>query len=179
MIKLNVKTRRFLFTAVILLVAYGVQWWTERQGGTATQDNQQRSPTTRTDGRRLPAEAPTGPRGTISARPSDVDRVIEAFQKKRSGLMVEVDATVVHILKDDNVGDRHQRFLVEMSRGPTLKIAHNIDLAKRVPLSKGDRLRIKGQYEYNDKGGVIHWTHHDPRGRHEGGWIDHEGKRYE
>ena len=179
MIKLNVQTRRLLFTAVILLVAYGVQWWTERQGGAATKDTHKRPPETRDDGTRLPAEATPGPRGTISARPNDVDRVIDGFRKKRSGFMVEVEATVVHVLPDDNEGDRHQRFLVEMSRGPTLKIAHNIDLAKRVPLRKGDRIRIKGQYEYNDKGGVIHWTHHDPRGRHEGGWIDHDGRRYE
>jgi hypothetical protein len=177
--KINVRTRRFLVTAVILLVAYGVQWWTERQGGATTTQEHQRPPARRTSQDQLPAEAPSGPRGTVSARPDDVDRVIAAFEKKRSGIMVEVSAKIVHILPDDNEGDRHQRFLVEMSRGPTLKIAHNIDLAKRIPARKGDRIRVKGQYEYNDKGGVIHWTHHDPRGRHEGGWIDHDGRRYE
>lgn len=179
MIKINRRTRRVLFTAVILLVAYGVQWWNERQGGTGTKDTQQRPPARRGNQDSLPAEAPSGPRGSISARPNDVARVIEAFEKKRSGLMVEVAVTIVHILDDDNEGDRHQRFLVKMSSGPTLKIAHNIDLAKRVPARKGDRLRVKGQYEYNDKGGAIHWTHHDPSGRHEGGWIDHDGRRYE
>ncbi len=177
--KINVRTRRFLFTAVILLVAYGIQWWTERQGGAATKDTQQRPPARRGNQDPLPAEASSGPRGTISSRPDDVARVISAFEQKRSGVMVEVAVTIVHILPDDNEGDRHQRFLVKMSRGPTLKIAHNIDLAKRVPAREGDRLRIKGQYEYNDKGGVIHWTHRDPRGRHAGGWIDHDGRRYE
>ncbi|MGI9283919.1 MAG: DUF3465 domain-containing protein [Pseudomonadales bacterium] len=74
-------------------------------------------------------------------------------------------------LEDDNYGDRHQRFLVERAGLPSLLVAHNIDLAPRAPLSHGMTIYIKGRYEWNEKGGVIHWTHHDPQRREPGGWL--------
>ena len=96
-----------------------------------------------------------------------------------SGVMIDATGTVSKVLSDDNEGSRHQRFILELPSGHTVLVAHNIDLAERVPLASGDRVSIHGQYEWNDRGGVLHWTHHDPAGRHEGGWIEHSGQRYE
>jgi hypothetical protein len=97
--------------------------------------------------------------------------------------MVEFQARIVRILPDDNDGSRHQRFLLAIDYTPSntdsVLIAHNIDLAPRVPVEEGDLVRVYGQYEFNDKGGVVHWTHHDPKNWREGGWIEHHGIRYE
>jgi hypothetical protein len=106
-------------------------------------------------------------------------RIEQAVARQESGFMVTVDAEVKKTLPDDNDGSRHQRFLIELSSGRTLLVAHNIDLARRIPLGRGDAVRVRGQYEWNEKGGVLHWTHHDPAKRHEGGWIEFEGQRTE
>jgi hypothetical protein len=38
---------------------------------------------------------------------------------------------------------------------------------------------FSGEYVWNDKGGMIHWTHRDPRKRHRPGWIRHNGVLYQ
>ncbi len=94
--------------------------------------------------------------------------------------MVDGSGKVVRLLKDDNKGSRHQKFLVEIEGGQTLLFAHNIDLALRInSLKVGDMITYRGEYEYNEKGGVVHWTHLDPRNEHEAGWIKHNGITYQ
>ena len=91
-----------------------------------------------------------------------------------------MSGAVERVLADDNDGSRHQRFIVRLASGQTLLIAHNIDVAPRVAgLARGDTVSFSGIYEPNNKGGVVHWTHHDPSGRHPAGWIEHKGHRYQ
>jgi hypothetical protein len=106
-------------------------------------------------------------------------RIESLIRERRSGVMVDTMGVVVKKLRDDHEGSRHQRFLFELPSGNTLLVAHNIDLAPRVPLEEGDEVRVFGQYEWNEKGGVMHWTHHDPAGRHEEGFVEHRGRRYQ
>ena len=103
-----------------------------------------------------------------------------AYRSRTSDIQLTGSGTVVRVLPDDTRGSRHQRFIVRLDSGQSLLIAHNIDLAPRVPsLKKGDRVRFSGEYEWNKKGGTMHWTHHDPRGVHEAGWIEHNGQKYQ
>lgn len=106
--------------------------------------------------------------------------VAQPAEQWRSGQQVRGQGEVIRTLSDDNDGSRHQRFILRLSSGRTLLIAHNIDLAPRISsLRAGDTVAFYGQYEWNDKGGVIHWTHHDPQGRHAAGWLEHKGRRYQ
>lgn len=103
-----------------------------------------------------------------------------AFKNRQSDLQVQGEGVVTRILPDDNDGSRHQRFILRLGTGQTLLIAHNIDLAPRVSgLDSGDAVAFYGEYEWNSKGGVIHWTHHDPDNRHVGGWLKHRGRTYQ
>ena len=101
-------------------------------------------------------------------------------QVPQSGAQMGGEGVVVRVLFDDNVGSRHQRFILRLASGQTLLIAHNIDIASRIEtLSSGDRVEFHGQYEANPEGGVIHWTHHDPGGNHVSGWLKHNGMVYQ
>lgn len=107
------------------------------------------------------------------------DSISSAFASGTSNIQVEGEGTVVRVLPDDLDGARHQRFIVQLESGQTVLIAHNIDLAPRINgLEVGDGVNFNGEYVWNAKGGVIHWTHHDPQGRHVAGWVKHNGKTY-
>ncbi len=105
--------------------------------------------------------------------------MIRAPGKREDGDWVEVSGRVHRLLADDDDdGEAHQRFVIHAAGGQTLLVAHNLELAGRVPLGLADRVRVRGLYVYNDSGGVVHFTHRDPHGREAGGWVEFRGKRY-
>ena len=112
---------------------------------------------------------------------NESDQLLEdAFKNRQSNLQVEGSGVVVRILPDDLQGSRHQRFIIRLSSGQTILISHNIDLAHRIDsLRLGDTVEFFGEYEWNSKGGLVHWTHHDPEGQHEDGWLKHNGFTYQ
>lgn len=101
------------------------------------------------------------------------------YDKNDSGEWVEAAGLVCRLLRDDPDGSRHQRFVLDLRNGQTVLIAHNLDLATRVPVGLGDRIRFRGMYEWNDLGGLVHWTHHDPQGVESGGFIRYRARLYD
>ena len=124
-----------------------------------------------------PVQAPT-PTGTTTG--STDAQLALLYQQQATNVQAGGSGTVSRILADDDDGDRHQRFILELDSGQTLLVAHNIDIAPRLDgLQVGDRVDFYGEYVYSDQGGTIHWTHHDPQGRHVAGWLDWDGRRYQ
>ena len=111
-------------------------------------------------------------------RQPKVIQLEQYFDKVDSGTWVEISGIVRKLLPDDSEDSRHQRMIVRASGNRTLLIAHNANIAGRVPVGLGDRIRVRGIYEWNDLGGLIHWTHYDPHGVEEGGYIQFRSKTY-
>lgn len=111
--------------------------------------------------------APTGLVERLPATATASDSVITtAFDNRISHVQVSGSGEVVRLLALDN--------------GHTLVVAHNIDLAPRLDaLRVGDRIEFNGEYEWNPRGGVLHWTHRDPQGKHAPGWLKHHGKTFQ
>jgi len=105
--------------------------------------------------------------------------VSDAYKKSDDGSWIEVTGFVRRLLSDDNDGSRHQRFIIETAGRWTLLIAHNIDLAERVPLGMGDRVHVRGMYGWNELGGLVHWTHRDPHGVEDGGYVRYRTRMFE
>ena len=117
---------------------------------------------------------------TALSSSDDQHKIMQAYQQQSSNIQVQGRGVVKAILPDDNDGSRHQKMILKLENGLTVLIAHNIDLAPRIEgLKKGDTVEFYGEYEYSQKGGVIHWTHHDPRGKHIDGWLKYQGKIYQ
>jgi hypothetical protein len=126
---------------------------------------------------RVPRDAAPAPRDGSDGG------IAELFRRRQSDVIVQASGTIAKVLPDDNEtadgSSRHQRFIVRLPGEGTILLSHNIDLAPRVPAADGDTITFKGEYEWTDRGGVVHWTHHDPRRQRPGGWVEHRGKRYE
>ena len=101
------------------------------------------------------------------------------FTKQHSGEWVEGAGLITRLLSDDNEDDRHQRFVLDLRNGQTVLVAHNLDIGQRVPVGMGDRIRFRGLYEWNEEGGLIHWTHRDLHTSEDAGYISWHGKIYQ
>lgn len=109
-----------------------------------------------------------------------LDAIKAAYDRRQSNVQVQGSGRVKAILREDNDGTKHQKFILVLKNGLSILVAHNIDLAPKIDdLHKGDIVEFNGEYEYNEKGGVLHWTHHDPQNRHENGWLKHNGHIYQ
>lgn len=106
--------------------------------------------------------------------------IANAYSNHKSDLQVSGRGVVIKLLPDDNQGNRHQKFIIELTSGQTLLVAHNIDLAPRgASIREGDLIQFNGEYEWNEKGGILHWTHRDPNDSHIAGWLKHQGQTYQ
>lgn len=96
----------------------------------------------------------------------------ELFSRQLSHIPVKGEGFVTAILNDDLEGRKHQRFVLELARHKTVLILNNTDIFPRLsPLEIGDRVEFHGEYVWNRHGGIVHWTHPDPKGIRADGYV--------
>jgi len=99
---------------------------------------------------------PETPHAETTLSNNGVDTIKAAYEQRQSNVQVQGSGRVKAILRDDNDGSRHQKFILVLKNGLSILVAHNIDLAPKIPnLKKGDVVEFYGEYEYNPKGGGI------------------------
>jgi hypothetical protein len=83
------------------------------------------------------------------------------------------------MLREEDYREPHQRFLLMLSNGTTVLVANDLQYGTYAPVQEGNVVRIHGEYIWNERGGVLHWTHKSDEPRHESGYIDFNGMRYQ
>jgi hypothetical protein len=117
----------------------------------------------------------------VSATTPDNAAVEHDYAEKRSNVEVTAHGVVTRVLADDSgPSGVHQRFIIRLKGSTqTLLVENNVTIGQRAPILEGTDVLVHGEYVWNDQGGLIHFTHHDPALTHEGGWIELSGVRYQ
>jgi hypothetical protein len=102
--------------------------------------------------------------------------VYDAWRAGRSNVEVTVQGSIASMLGTAaGPSGEHEGFLLHLrgasGHGLTVRVEDNVDLTGPVPLSAGEDVEVRGEYVYDPSGGVIHYTHRDPSGRHAAGFI--------
>lgn len=106
----------------------------------------------------------------------DNSRLIEAFAEGRTGVWVSGHGTVAQVFP---VSGEDQRMLVRVDEGFSVLLRHRIGSSGPVPVSRGDLVAFHGRYEFHGGGGEMLLTHADPAQPGGGGWVIHQGQRYQ
>jgi hypothetical protein len=171
--------RRPLAIAVLALCAFLTIYRRTRppHSATTTTPAASSSPTPTTS---FPQPSAT-PEGPAAASPLvDNPSIARAIAGHAHDVTVNAEGVVSRVLPDDRNGERHQRFIVRLPSGTTVLIAHNIDIAPRIEgLRTGAPVAFEGEYVWNAQGGVVHWTHRDPSGRHQPGFVKYNAHLYQ
>ncbi|MBC5823377.1 MAG: DUF3465 domain-containing protein [Candidatus Eremiobacteraeota bacterium] len=128
-----------------------------------------------------------------SAAPDKPDnaRALRDIRDGRDGAEVVVEGPVLRVERPSRgPSGVHERFLISLSdpdpagrvpepHGLSVLVADNISIASAVVLHIGDEVVVKGVLALDPAGPVIHWTHRDPRLRHEPGFVEVRGHVYD
>lgn len=105
--------------------------------------------------------------------------LVAAVNQERNINYIEAgNLTVEKLLPDDLSGRPHQKILVRLSNGKSIQIISNLEFCDKAPVSIGDKVSVGGQFIWTRRTGLVHWTHSDPSGQRQKGFLFFNGKDY-
>lgn len=109
---------------------------------------------------------------------SDGDIIRAVNDQRRVDYVEGGNMVVSKVLPDDRSGLQHQKWVVRLSNGKQMEAVYNLDMCPRVQIKEGDKIAMGGQFVWTNKGALLHWLHHDPRGNRPDGFVYANGKFY-
>jgi hypothetical protein len=120
---------------------------------------------------------------SLAPPPPDNGAALREIAARESGAELVVQGRVLRVYPSaEGPSGTHERFVVQVQSGTSslgLFVADNVSIASAAPLHPGDEVVVKGELAFNDLGPVLHWTHRDPRLRHQPGFVEVGGHLYE
>ena len=95
--------------------------------------------------------------------------------------LVTLEGTVLsqpHYFYGSRTHCEHEEFTFSTPRGP-VDVIDNVGIAPPVQVQPGERVQVRGEMVAREgRPPIVHWTHHDPAGRHPDGFIRLRGREY-
>jgi hypothetical protein len=114
---------------------------------------------------------------------ADNPGALDAISHGHSGSEVTVEGNVVRVFATTSGAQgAHEQFVVAVKAGNAeqdILVADNVTIGRAAPIRRGDDVIVRGELAIDPTGPVIHWTHHEPRGRHESGFVRVNGQMYD
>lgn len=119
------------------------------------------------------------PQEVVPGEVQDDSQIVQAVQAQKNAYYVEAgNLTVEALLKDDTNGLPHQKWVAKLSNGKKINIVYNLDMGVKVPLHVGDKFAVGGQFIWTPQGGLVHWTHEDPKQTRPDGYVLYDNVIY-
>jgi hypothetical protein len=111
-----------------------------------------------------------------NSRPEQPDNgsICRAYTQQASRKEVIAQGTIVDVLgESEGRGGEHEGYLLKLDGDCDLllRVETNLSITGPIPIRRREQVIVKGEYEYDAEGGVLHWTHHDPSARHVAGYV--------
>jgi hypothetical protein len=110
---------------------------------------------------------------------SDNKLFTRAWQQRLSGVQLSLEGKISRVFSSMETEAGQQKFSLQLAQGQVVTVIHDVRLGSAIEdLAEGEIIEVFGEYQWAPDGGVIHWTHRDPEGNRQAGWVRYKDRLY-